>query len=132
MGIMSKREEYNDGGAPETVVGASVKIEGDLVSEGDIRVEGAVSGKIKTTKNLYVGPAANIEADIDAGNSVIAGQVKGEIKIKDNLLIQETGKVVGNISCARLSISEGAKFTGSCTMAMPEGESLADVLPEEE
>lgn len=129
---MSKREDYNDGSAPETVVGASVKIEGDLVSEGDIRVEGSVSGKIKTTKNLFVGQAANIEADIDAGNAVIAGQVKGEIKIKDNLLIQETGKVSGNISCARLSISEGARFTGSCTMSMPEGGNLADVLPEEE
>ncbi|OGE77831.1 MAG: hypothetical protein A2751_02165 [Candidatus Doudnabacteria bacterium RIFCSPHIGHO2_01_FULL_46_14] len=130
---MSKREDYNDGGAPETVVGASVKIEGDLVSEGDIRVEGAVSGKIKTTKNLYVGAAANIEADIDSGNAVIAGQVKGEIKIKDSLLIQETGKVSGNISCGRLSIAEGARFTGSCTMSMPEGgESLSDVLPEEE
>ena len=121
MAFMSKRDEYIDSSTPETVVGASVKIEGDLASEGDIRVEGAVSGKIKTTKNLYIGPQAQIEADLDAGNAVIAGSVKGEIKIKDNLLIQETGKVSGNIACARLSIAEGARFSGSCTMAMPEG-----------
>lgn len=127
---MTKREEY-DGSAPETVVGASVKIEGDLASEGDIRVEGFVTGKVKTTKNLYVGPQARIEADVDAGNAVIAGNVKGEIKIKDNLLIQETGKVAGNISCARLSITEGARFMGSCTMAMPEAGDT-EPIPEEE
>ena len=127
---MGKREAYGDG-ATETVVGASVKIEGDLVSEGDIRVEGFVTGKVKTSKNLYVGPQARIEADIDAGNAVIAGNIKGEIKIKDNLLIQETGKVSGNISCARLSITEGARFMGSCTMAMPESGDMAPVVDEE-
>lgn len=127
---MAKREEFTDG-APETIVGATVKIEGDLVSEGDIKVDGLVAGKIKTSKNLYVGPAANIQADIDSGNAVIAGQVKGEIKIKDNLLIQETGKVSGNISCARLSITEGAKFTGSCTMSMPEGSEYQEAIEEE-
>ena len=129
---MSKREDYNDGVTPETVVGASVKIEGDLVSEGDIRVEGSVVGKIKTSKNLYVGSASHIEADIDAVNAVIAGQVKGEIKIKDSLLLQETGKVSGNISCVKLSITEGAKFTGSCAMSMPEGSEYQPVAVEEE
>ena len=130
MTFMAKREEYANGSTPETVVGSSVKIEGDLVSDGDIRVEGAVSGKIKTTKNLYIGPESKIEADIEAGNSVIAGFVTGEINIKDSLMIQETGKVSGNISCARLSIAEGARFSGSCTMAMPEGETL-QAEPEE-
>ena len=124
MAFMAKRDEYENGSTPETVVGSSVKIEGDLVSDGDIRVEGAVSGKIKTTKNLYIGVESQIEANVEAGNAVIAGQVKGEINIKDSLLIQETGKVSGNISCARLSITEGARFTGSCTMAMPEGETV--------
>ena len=129
MAFMAKRDEIANGSTPETVVGSSVKIEGDLVSDGDIRVEGAVSGKIKTTKNLYIGPESQIEADVEAGNAVIAGFVKGEINIKDNLLIQETGKVSGNISCSRLSITEGARFSGSCSMA--EGE-MAERITEEE
>lgn len=127
---MAKSEQYEDG-APETIVGATVKIEGNLVSEGDIKVDGLVTGKIKTTKNLYVGSMAKIEADVDATNAVLAGIVKGDIKIKENLLIQETGKVDGNISCGRLAIAEGAHFSGSCTM--PEvGDSAGQPLPEEE
>jgi len=128
---MAKRDEYVESSAPETVVGASVKIEGDLVSDGDIRVEGAVVGKIKTSKNLFTGPESQIEANIEAGTAVIAGLVKGEIKVKDNLLIQETGKVSGTISCSRLSIAEGARFSGSCTMAMPEGAETVQAESEE-
>lgn len=127
---MAKKEEF-DSGTPETIVGATVKIEGDLVSEGDIKVEGLVSGKIKTTKNLFVGPMAKIEADVEAENAILAGVVKGEIKVKKGLLIQETGKVDGNISCERLAIAEGAHFSGSCTM--PEkAQELGQPLPEEE
>ena len=125
---MARSDNY-DTGAPETIVGATVKIEGDLVSEGDIKVDGFVTGKIKTTKNLYVGPMAKIEADVEAGNAILAGSVKGDIKIKENLLIQETGKISGNISCGKLSIAEGAHFSGTCTMA--EVESLAAEETEE-
>ena len=125
---MAKNEETMEG-APETIIGATVKIEGDLVSEGDIKVDGLVSGKIKTSKNLYVGPMAKIEADVEAGNAVLSGIVKGDIKVKENLLVQETGKIDGNITCSRLAIAEGAHFSGSCTM--PEIEDNKEPLPEE-
>jgi cytoskeletal protein CcmA (bactofilin family) len=127
---MARKEDYDDT-TPETVVGASVKIEGDLTSEGNIKVEGQVVGKIKTDRNLFVGPMAKIEADVEAANAVIAGMVKGELKIKENLLVAETGKIAGNLTCVRLSIAEGAHFTGSATMPEPE-EGLNEPLPEEE
>lgn len=112
---MARKEEFPTG-APETTVGATVKIEGDLVSEGDIRVDGLVTGKIKTTKNLFVGPMAKIEADVEAGNAYLSGIVKGDVKVKESLVVEETGQIHGNISCARLAIAEGAHFSGSCTM----------------
>jgi len=127
---MARKDEYQSG-APETIVGATVKIEGDLVSEGDIKVDGLVAGKIKTSKNLFVGPMAKIEADVEAQNAILSGVVKGDIKIKDSLVINETGKVEGNLACARLSIAEGAHFTGSCTMPEKEGD-LKQPLPEDE
>lgn len=127
---MARKEDY-DTAAPETIVGATVKIEGDLVSEGDIKVDGLVTGKIKTSKNLYVGSMAKIEADVEAANAIFAGVVKGDVKIKEGLLIQETGKVDGNISCLRLAIAEGAHFSGSCTMPEKEGQ-LKQPIPEEE
>lgn len=127
---MARKDDYETG-VPETIVGATVKVEGDLASDGDIKIDGEVTGKIKTTKNLYVGPTAKIQADIEAQNAVFAGLVKGDIKIKDSLILQETGKVDGNISCGRLAIAEGAHFSGSCAMPEAQG-SVAEPLPEEE
>lgn len=125
---MAKKEDYETS-APETVVGPTVKIEGDLVSEGDIKIDGLVTGKIKTTKNLYVGSMAKIEADVEAQNAILSGIVKGDIDVKESLVIQETGKVSGNVSCGRISIAEGAHFSGNCTM--PETADLKEPLPEE-
>ncbi|KKW22743.1 MAG: hypothetical protein UY65_C0016G0003 [Parcubacteria group bacterium GW2011_GWA2_51_12] len=127
---MARKDEFQNG-APETIVGATVKIEGDLVSEGDIRVDGLVAGKIKTSKNLFVGPMAKIEADVEAQNAVLSGIVKGDIKVRDSMVVQETAKIEGNITCSRLSIAEGAHFTGSCTMPEKEG-NLKQPLPEDE
>ena len=118
---MGKREDYETG-APETIVGASVKIEGDLIGDGDILIDGTVSGKIKTNKNLNIGPTAKVDADVEANNASIAGMVKGDIKIKGALIIQETGKVEGNITCSRLAIAEGGHFSGTSTMAEQTGE----------
>ena len=127
---MANRENSN-GGASETIIGSSVKVEGDLVSDGDIRVEGMVTGKIKTNKNLYVGPSAKIEADVEAANAELAGSIKGQVKVSQNLNLTESGRIEGDISCGQLSISPGAYFSGSC--AMPESKEAAGVgLSEEE
>lgn len=40
----------------ETVIGPSVKVEGDFVTEGNMIVEGTICGSIKTSKNLKIGP----------------------------------------------------------------------------
>ena len=104
------------GGTAETIVGHSVKIEGDLISDGDIKVDGSVSGKIKTAKSLFVGPTAKIEADVEAGSVTVAGVVHGNIKVKGLLVILQTGKILGDIECGQLAIEEGAFFAGHCKM----------------
>ena len=125
---MGKRDEGS--GASETIGGATVKIEGDLASDGDIKVEGMVTGKIKTSKNLYVGKEARIEADVEAGNAVCAGTIKGDIKVKEALTLTESGRINGNVTCNRLSVAEGATINGNCTM--PESGAAAEEETEEE
>lgn len=100
----------------ETVVGPSVKIQGDLNSEGNIRIEGSVTGKIATSQSVHVGDAAVIVADMHAGNAIIAGQVQGNIKVSGNLILQATARIHGDIACAILRVEDGAQFTGKCNM----------------
>lgn len=100
----------------ETVVGPSVKIQGDLNSEGNIRIEGSVSGKVKTSQSVHIGEAAKLTADVFAGNVIVAGEIQGNLKISGNLILLKTARINGDIACAILRVEDGAQFTGKCTM----------------
>jgi len=102
--------------AAETVVGPSVKIQGDLNSEGNIRIEGGVVGKVHTTQSVHIGEAAKLSADVQAGNAIVAGEVQGNIKVTGNLILQASARIAGDISCAILRVEDGAQFTGKCNM----------------
>ncbi len=107
----------NDLNSPaETVVGPSVKIQGDLNSEGNIKIEGQVSGKVKTSQSLFVIPGAKIIADVLAGNAVVGGEIQGNLKISGHLILQSTARILGDISCSVFRVEDGALFTGKCIM----------------
>ena len=104
---------------PETIVSSSMRIEGELKSSGNITIDGFVTGKVHTSHDLLVGSNAQIDADLIANNAVIGGAVKGNITVKGTVVILETGKVLGNISCGSLGIREGGYFSGACRMNEP-------------
>ncbi len=120
---MDKIIEDEMQGPAETVVGPSVKIQGDLNSEGNIKVEGQVNGKIKTSESVYVNEGAKIAADVNAGNAVIGGEVQGNLKISGHLILQSSAKLNGDIACSVLRVEDGAQFSGKCAMngSIPEG-----------
>jgi len=102
----------------ETVIGPSVKVKGDFHGVGDIIVEGAVEGSLKTNGNLQIGQKAKVTADIEAKAAKIGGEVKGNIKIKDYLEITASAKLMGDIEAASLSVEKGAILNGKCTMTL--------------
>lgn len=113
---MSRPNDPAEALSAETVVGPSVRIQGDLNSEGNIKIEGQVTGKVNTSQSVYVGPGAKITADVSAGNAIIAGEIQGNIKTLGNLILQSTAKIKGDISCTILRVEDGAIFIGKCSM----------------
>jgi len=100
----------------ETVVGPSVHVEGDFVSNGNIMVKGSVSGNVKTSKLLTTEPGSQILANVSAGDAIIAGNVKGNVKVSEQLEITATAQVLGDISCQVLVVEGGALIKGKVTM----------------
>ncbi len=111
---MAKSQEH-----PDTIVSSSMRIEGELKSNGNISIDGLVHGKVQTSRDLMIGPNAQIDADVMAANATIAGTIHGNVIIKGQLVIAETGKIIGNIHCGTLGIREGAYFSGACKMTEP-------------
>jgi cytoskeletal protein CcmA (bactofilin family) len=115
--MFEKREDSMHDGAAETIVGTSVKLKGNLKSDGDITVDGSVNGEIKTKGTVNIGPNAHIIANVSAKNVNISGTVQGNVVANDKLNISESGRIFGDISANILSISAGALFTGKSSMA---------------
>lgn len=100
----------------ETIVGPSVKVEGDFASEGNIIIEGQVNGKIKTSKLLRVEEGAKVNADVAAESAVVAGEVRGNMKLANTLELTPTAKIIGDVAAKTLIIAAGAIFHGHSIM----------------
>ncbi len=101
----------------DTIIGPSVKVEGDFVTEGNIIIEGTVCGTIKTSKNLKIGPTSKIFSNIWAENALVAGEIQGNLTIANKLELTSTAKVFGDIKVSNISIASGAILNGKCQMA---------------
>ncbi|MDD5749427.1 MAG: polymer-forming cytoskeletal protein [Patescibacteria group bacterium] len=100
----------------ETIIGPSVKVEGDFKGEGDLIIEGVLIGNIKTKNNLKIGTNAIIQANISANNAFISGKVKGNIHIKGKLELSSTALVLGDVKTQVLSMESGALIKGNIDM----------------
>jgi cytoskeletal protein CcmA (bactofilin family) len=98
----------------QTVIGPSVRVEGDFVAQGDVVIEGSVTGKLRTEQHLRIGSAAKIFANVSAGSVSIAGELQGNLKVKDSVELSSTAKVFGDVKASVLSIAAGATLHGKC------------------
>lgn len=108
----------------ETIIGPSVKVEGDFKGEGDLVIEGVLIGALQTKNNLKIGKNALIEASIKANNAFISGKVKGDILVKGKIEITGTAVILGNIKAQIISIESGALIRGN--LDMPVGNITVD------
>src|SRR2546422_53684 len=97
------------------IVKETVSIKGELTVEEDLTIEGHVKGRIELKDHtLWISPNGKVvDAQIYAGNVIIAGNVIGDIAASEMVEIKSSGSVAGSIKCPRISIADGAKFKGS-------------------
>lgn len=91
-------------------------IKGEIVSPGDIRIDGTFDGKIQSRGRVVIGETALIKGDIVCDNVDLWGKVDGNIFVKDTLALKEGCVVNGNLHIKKLSVELGATFNGNCKM----------------
>jgi cytoskeletal protein CcmA (bactofilin family) len=94
-------------------VGKSLKIQGHIVSEEDLTIDGDVEGTIVVGDHtLTVGPGATVKADLTARTITVSGTVIGKVRAHELLVLGATGSVIGEIVAARLRMADGAVVAG--------------------
>lgn len=93
-----------------SVIGPDLTITGNLISKGEVQIDGIVEGNIHGS-HVIVGESASITGGIISEEVVIRGHVMGSIRSK-RVMLQSTSQVDGDIYHQALSIEQGAMFEG--------------------
>ena len=121
-------------------IGPTIRINGDLTGEEDVIVQGAVEGTVSLRENvLQVGKDGKINATVNARVINVEGRVEGDLHGGEQVIVQRSGVVRGNITAPRVTLEDGCKFKGTIDMdvepaSMPKpsvstAEKIADFKP---
>lgn len=102
-----------------TLISAGTTLNGDVVSENDLRIDGTIKGNVKCSSKIIIGSTGFIDGNIEGVQADITGKVQGNIVVKEILQLRGECNVLGNISAAKLQIEPTATFNGQCQMGAP-------------
>jgi cytoskeletal protein CcmA (bactofilin family) len=99
------------------LISSGTDITGDIKSNGDIRIDGTLTGKLNTKGKVVIGQTGKVNGEVVCKNSEVSGIVEGRIIVDQLLNLKASSKILGDIVTSKLSIEPGAKFTGNCKMS---------------
>jgi cytoskeletal protein CcmA (bactofilin family) len=123
----------------KTIITPSTVITGEIQGQGDLNLEGQLTGNIGIKGLLFVGKTGSFKGEAAAENMVIEGRIEGQIRATVKIEIRSSGHIKGNITCQQIVIAEGAFLDGKIktkngTLLTPEYfvEKRKDLLPGQE
>lgn len=98
------------------VIAKNTKITGEIISDGDYRIDGVLKGDLKTKGRVIIGAGGLVKGNIVALNTDIEGTFSGQLNVEKTLTVKATSNISGEVVVGKLSIEPGATFNASCTM----------------
>ncbi|MCF8243176.1 MAG: polymer-forming cytoskeletal protein [Melioribacteraceae bacterium] len=130
---MAQRKDFNSSAEDVSILSSGVKVEGKLYSEGNVRIDGEVTGDITVNGNLTLGDGSEISGDVKAKNITISGKLEGTVQATEKLILEASSSLKGDIFARILVVEEGAKFDGKSSMSQaPTSPSVNNTTPSTE
>ncbi len=114
----SKSEEIipSSGPSGNSLIGTGTTITGDIVSNGDVRIDGVLKGNIRGAAKILIGQDGLVEGDVEGLHADILGKVNGKIKVKELLNLRGKAIINGDIRAGKLQVEPTVTFNGKCHM----------------
>lgn len=112
------------------------RVEGNITCSGKLIIGGRVTGNIKVTelyahqahiageivaeRSVKIGAGTISVGNISAESAVIAGAVKGDVDVKEQVIVDSSAVVVGNIRSKSIQVNSGAIVDGMCQQVYSE------------
>ena len=115
-------------GAPPSVLGPGVTVQGVLEIDGELVIAGVVRGRIAAMK-VVIAAGGNFEGDIVARDVVIAGTLNGRV-FAPNVSIEASAHVEGRLFHTQIAVAQGARLNGRMPWRPVSYFETLDQLPE--
>lgn len=106
----------------DTLIGAGMRVEGDIACTGVLRVQGDIIGNVSCHDNpgatLVVDNAGSVTGTVNASHVAVRGRVVGPVRSSQAIEIHQGGSLVGDISFKELAIHAGGIVQGSLNPAV--------------
>lgn len=89
---------------------------GDITSNGDFRIDGALKGSLNSKGKLVVGPTGNIEGEIRCKNAEVFGKINAKLYVEELLSLRSSADLNGEVIYNKIAIEAGAKLVGTLTI----------------
>ena len=100
-----------------TLISAVTELKGDLTFDGELIVEGRVTGDISAAADsdavLRVAEQGMVEGEINVPNVVINGTVKGDIHAGKHIELAARASIAGDVYYHLLEMVMGARVNGN-------------------
>lgn len=107
-------------GPPVAVIDDGCSIDGRLVMDRPIRVEGDLRGTVESSDVVVVAETGSVEGEIRARSIIIYGAVVGNVIGRREVELHATGKLHGDVTTASFELARGAYFNGHTCMLRPQ------------
>jgi cytoskeletal protein CcmA (bactofilin family) len=106
------------------LIGPSITIKGEISGKENLEIRGKLEGTVTLKEHrVTVGQKGCVKADIHAKAIQIAGEVEGNLFGEDEVVLRQSGRLLGNITAARVTLEDGSQFKGSIDMEPPAADS---------
>tara|TARA_Y100001970_G_scaffold91791_1_gene115845 strand:+ start:43513 stop:43893 length:381 start_codon:yes stop_codon:yes gene_type:complete len=99
-----------------TILAPEIDIKGDINVSGNIMVYGKVYGNITASGTVNTAKGSIIEGCVNSQSAFISGEIKGDVNVENKIVLGPSCQLNGNIKATIITIEEGAKFDGMCSM----------------
>ena len=99
-----------------SILGPELEIHGDVKVSGSLLIYGKVFGSIQSSGAVRTANGSVVNGNISAKEAAIGGKVDGDLDIEKKVTLGDTSFLTGNLKASILTIEEGAKFDGVCSM----------------
>jgi cytoskeletal protein CcmA (bactofilin family) len=100
----------------DSLVGASTRLEGNVVFQGGLRIDGNVRGDVVAGEGsaglLVIGENGRVDGNIVAAHLIVNGTVQGAITVSGIVELLPKAKVSGEVRYREVTIHRGALVEG--------------------